>query len=340
MKSKILPSFNKERTKLGKVLPLDTPFTVIIDSSEICNFKCNYCFRSNNDSSDVIYAKKEGLMKWNTFVEIVNQLKEFPDEVKRISLSGHGEPLCNKLLPDMVSYIKKCGLLGTTEIHTNGSLLVDEKFRHKLAKSGLDRIIISLQGLNAYSYNKISDVSLDFNEFYNSLKDFYTCSQNTIINIKIADVALAEGEIDKFYQMFSEISDRLYVEKIVPLFKDIDYSDIIARDKRINKYGNNFGEQRCCNQIFYTLVITPEGNIYPCTELDPPIKLGNIFENTLIEAWNSKVRKDFLKSNLIFGCKSNTKCKECYIPYNNVKVKEDLIDDYSNEILARLEQIN
>ncbi|MCT4543311.1 MAG: radical SAM protein [Vallitalea sp.] len=337
MKSKILPSYNKERTELGKILPLDTPFTVIIDSSEICNFKCNYCFRSNEDGPDATYAKQEGLMKWNTFIKIVDQLKEFPNEVKRISLSGHGEPLCNKLLPDMISYIKKSGLAGKVEIHTNGSLLVDDKFRNRLADSGLDRIIISLQGLNAYSYKEISDISIDFDRFYNSIKDFYICAKNTNVNIKIADIALSEYERNKFYQMFSDIGDRVYIEKIVPLFKDVDYSNIIVSDKKINKYGSHFGEQRCCNQVFYTLFITPEGNIYPCAELDPPLRLGNVNKKTLVEAWNCKVRKGFLKKNLISGYKSHPKCKDCYIPYNNVKVKKDIIDHYSKEILVRLQ---
>lgn len=45
-------------------------------------------------------------MKWETFEKIVDQMKEFPHQIKRIALSHHGEPLCNHRLPDMVAYIK------------------------------------------------------------------------------------------------------------------------------------------------------------------------------------------------------------------------------------------
>lgn len=336
--NKIKPFYNVERVTLGKVLPLDTPFTVIIDTSEICNFKCNYCFRAHSEIANETYVKKEGLMKWATFIKVVEQIKQFPKQVKRISLSGHGEPMCNKLLPDMVRYIKENGLLGKTEIHTNASMLMNNKFACDLADSGIDKVIISLQGLNAHTYNKVSNVSINYDEFYNGIKTFYKRKINTEVNIKIANVALRDGEKDLFFQKFDEVSDKLYVEKIVPLFNGIDYTDIIKKhNKGSNKYGVTFGNLKCCNVIYYTLFITPEGIINPCTQLEPPFILGNIYDTTLLEAWNSKSRINFLRQDLTVGHRINKKCKDCYIPYNTVKVEEDLIDNYSNDILARLD---
>ena len=48
-------SFNQKRNVLGKVLPLSTPYTVLIDISDMCNLRCNYCFRYD----DSIEAKGE-----------------------------------------------------------------------------------------------------------------------------------------------------------------------------------------------------------------------------------------------------------------------------------------
>jgi hypothetical protein len=64
--------------------------------------------------------------------------------------------------------------------------------------------------------------------------------------------------------------------------------------------------------------------------------MGNIHNTTLIEAWNSKTRIDFLKQDLTQGHKKNNKCNKCYLPYNSVKVEKDLIDNYSENILTRL----
>lgn len=338
MSNKVMPFYNRERAKLGEVLPLESPFTVIIDTSEVCNFKCNYCFRASSDVSCDTYGKKESLMKWDTFVKVVDQIKMFPNQnIKRISLSGHGEPLCNRKLPQMVKYIKDSGLIGVTEIHTNASMLMDSDFCKELAHSGIDKVIISLQGINAQSYKEVADVDIHFDSFLNGLKTFYHEKKDTIVNIKIADISLKNGEEEKFYEIFSSFSDRLFVEKIVPLFNGVNYSQIIDDKKgNVNKYGQNFKEQKICTQVFYTLLISPEGEIYPCAQLEAPFSMGNVNETTLVEAWNSEKRTTFLKRNLKCGFKNINKCDECYIPYNTIKVKEDLVDDYSEKILDRM----
>ena len=77
--TKIVPSFDNKRSVLGEVLPLKTPFNVIIDTSERCNFQCKYCFRSDADKDKWGYAKNNQLMEWDIFIKIVEQVKEFED---------------------------------------------------------------------------------------------------------------------------------------------------------------------------------------------------------------------------------------------------------------------
>ena len=101
MREKIHPSYDTQRSVLGKVLPLDTPFRVTIDSSEVCNFKCNYCFRYGQPLGNWGYAQKNQIMSWDIFERAVQQLKKFPSEPRVIALSGSGEPLCNKNIPKM-----------------------------------------------------------------------------------------------------------------------------------------------------------------------------------------------------------------------------------------------
>lgn len=168
----IKPSFDENRQVLGKILPLDTPFNVILDVSEVCNFKCNYCFRADKDKAHWGYAKDKQVMNWDIFSEAVRQLKEFPQEVKQISLSNHGEPLANRKLPDMVRYIKKQGIKSRVSIHTNASLL-DKDYIMNLVDSNIDRVVISLQGLNSQKYYDICSVKIDYEKFYENICFFY-----------------------------------------------------------------------------------------------------------------------------------------------------------------------
>lgn len=332
----IKPSFDTNRQVLGEILPLDTPFTVIVDSSELCNFRCQYCFRADDDKSKWGYAKDNRMMEWDTFVRIIDQIQEFPQTVRQISLSNHGEPLTNRKLPEMVKYIKKQGINSRVSIHTNAALL-NEEYAKDLADSNIDRIIVSLQGLSSQKYEEVCKAKINFDTFYHNLSVLYRHKKNTQIYYKIMDVALNDGEEDKFYEMFSPISDRVYVEKMVPIWKDVDLEFAgkkSSKDVIYNKYGDGFIKQGCCPLIFHTIVVDTLGDVYPCTQLLTPYVLGNIKNHTLLELWNSKERKELL----IRQCENNNPeiCKDCYILQNSIFAKEDMIDEYREEILKRL----
>jgi wyosine [tRNA(Phe)-imidazoG37] synthetase (radical SAM superfamily) len=258
---KISPAFSKDRVVLGERLPLDTPFSVNVSISERCNFKCNYCFRSTKPSALWAYTRSGRLMTMETFELVAKQLTEFPAQIKRIALSGHGEPLCNPLLPLMAKRLKELGLTAKIDIHTNASLLTPELSR-SLSESRIDKIIVSLQGMNAEAYKKICGATIDFDKFYENLKTLYEQkTENTTVHIKIVDTALSSaGEEAEFYKIFSPVADHVFVEKVVPLWKAVKFE----KNDNSNKYGQSFGYINYCTLVFYTLMITPVGGIYPC----------------------------------------------------------------------------
>lgn len=331
----IQPSFDTNRQVLGEVLPLATPFTVILDSSEVCNFKCNYCFRAEKNEKAWGYAIKNNMMSKEIFEMAVEQIQQFPDEVKQISLSHQGEPLTNRNLPQMVKYIKERGLKGRVSIHTNASLLTPQ-YAEELSDSEIDRVIVSLQGLSEEQYYSVCGYRIDFGQFYSNLEYFYKIKKNTQVCIKIIDAALSEGEDEKFYDMFSPIADRVFIEKVTPIWKEKDYSNLEKKSNlAFNKYGVGFEPQRLCPLIFHTIVVLPNGDVYPCTQLLQKEKLGNIQENSLAELWNSKKRKEMLMDQC--NLSAPELCEDCGIRQNTIYVKEDMLDAYREEIKQKLE---
>lgn len=333
MNERIKASFDEQRQSLGCVLPLETPFNILIDASEACNFRCEYCFRASQRKDTWGYAIKNDLMKWDTFTHVIEQILEFSEPVKQISLSGHGEPLCNRLIPDMVCYIKEKGITSRVSLHTNASLL-DESYSERLAASGIDRIVVSLQGMNAKKYKEICGVDINYEHFYQNLVFFSKRKQNTKLHIKIADVALEEGEEEQFYEQFLPIADRVFIEQVVPIWKETDFFLTQEKEMKKNKYGEVFPKQHCCPVLFHTLHVVPSGDVYPCTQLLYPKPLGNIWDSTLWELWNGEQRKSLLKGQLELH--SQEICNGCYIKNNSIFTKEDLIDDFREDILQRL----
>lgn len=337
-KDMIRPSYDANRSILGKVFPLATPFNVILDVSEACNFRCGYCFRGQDDKTKWGYAQKAVIMNWDLFVRVVSQMQKFPEDVRQISLSNHGEPLCNRKLPDMVRYIKCQGIRSRVSIHTNAAML-DETYARDLADSNIDRIVVSLQGLSAAKYKKVCKTEIDFDAFYRNLSVLYENKKDTQIYFKIMDIALEPGDEERFYEMFSPIGDRVYVERAVPIWKGVDLElkdENSFKDAAYNKYGEEFPRQECCPLIFHTMVVNPVGDVYPCTQLLTPHMLGNVNDSTLLELWNSQERKELL----IKQCKkeSDEICRDCFILQNSIYAPEDMIDDYRDEILDRLQK--
>ena len=329
--AEIKPSFDENRQKLGRVLPLDTPFNILIDSSEACNFKCKYCFRAKEDKTAWGYAAHSGLMEWNLFTRIVDQIMEFPEQVKQISLSVHGEPLCNRNVPKMAEYIKAKGIKSRISLHTNASLL-DEKYARELAVSGVDRVVVSLQGMTAQKYQDTCGVLIDYEQFYHNLEVLSRTKNQMQIHVKVVDAALDPGEEELFYEKYRPIADRVYVEKVVPIWKDTGENTEDANFSG-NKYGGKFPKQHCCPVLFHTMVVTPLGDVYPCTQLLFPHPLGNVKTNTLVNLWNAEERLKMLQEQL--EEREMAACQGCYIKENSIFTEEDLIDPYSKEILDR-----
>ena len=50
--AEIKPNYDTKRKKLSEIIPLAHPFTVYIEQTKYCNFKCFYCIHSTRDEAD------------------------------------------------------------------------------------------------------------------------------------------------------------------------------------------------------------------------------------------------------------------------------------------------
>ncbi len=335
MKAIIKPAYKKERIKLGEVLPVSTPYRLTISPSQICNFKCFYCTHSLDKSEVLKTGFKYSIMEYSMFTKLADQLKDFPEKVKLIVFSGMGEPLLNKDFPRMIRYIKENDLADKVDVYTNASLLT-KNLTHDLVNSGLDSLKISLQGLDSNKYKDCSDFNLDFEKFIENIKYFYDNRGNCKIYIKIIDASLEDGEEEKFYEIFGDICDEIFIEHLSdcqPLTNDCNGTVDSERTmyNEIAKYSS------VCPLLFYTLYVDVECNIYPCVTLGLPndFSIGNIEKLSLYDMWNGETIKT-LRLNHLKGKKDELYvCKDC----GNMAAmyhEEDDIDDYSEAIIEKL----
>lgn len=334
MSAVIKPGFGQEREKLSKVVPLSTPFTLNIVTSTRCNLSCNYCVHSLEPNKKEELGFHPSLMEWDIFEKIADQISDFNKNIKSIFLYGVGEPLCNPLLPRMVRYLKEKYPETVVSFITNGLLLNHESII-SLIDSGLDIIRISIQGLTGQKYQEVCNRTIDYNKFYKNLQFLYSNRKQCQVFIKIIDTALEEGEEKIFYDTFSNIADRVYIEKCMPIFEGVTYSEKIKERVITDRYGNLHNPRIVCPMTFFTLSVMPDGEVRPCDNLKSAVELGNINDRTLKHIWEGNELRRFWKMQLLNERGTNPVCKLCVAP-DDVSQKEDELDDYREEILERL----
>jgi cyclic pyranopterin phosphate synthase len=215
MSSEIKPAFNYDRKKLADIIPLKTPFTFLLAPSHICNLKCSYCSQGKKREDLIKDGFEFKLMDYDTFLKFAQQLKQFPERLKLVFVSGMGEPLVHKRLPEMIRHLSDLDVAERLEIFTNGTLLKKD-VADALADSGLTRLRVSLQGLNSKKYKEIAGVDIDFNDLRDKLAYFYSVRKQCKLYVKVIDSALEAGEEELFYDMFRNVSDEMFVERFVP----------------------------------------------------------------------------------------------------------------------------
>lgn len=331
MKAKIKAYYDENRCILSDSIPLNTPLTLMIQPATICNLKCKYCIQSANKIDKEKKFINNKLLSMDDFLIILNQAKEFPEKIKDVCFTGMGEPLLNEDLPEMIKMMKESGIAERIQFFTNG-LLLDKEKSIALVDAGLSELRISLQGLTPEMYFKICGVRMNYDKLVENIKFFYENRKDCKLYIKIADIAI-EGDKQEFYEKFGSICDKIYMENIVPLFDEIDYNGMLKNSSSVkNKYNEKTLNYDVCPNCFYTLNITPEGDVLPCCGTYRP-ELGNIRENTLQELWNGDKRKQFLYKQLNKERYDDINCKNCYVPNN--QQPEDNLDECSQEIIQK-----
>ena len=282
---------------------LDFPYIAIIETGNTCNLQCPTC----PTPQEKITRKRE-LMSLENFKKIINRLKK---SVHIVLLYNANEPLLNPDLSKMISYANQNHLY--TMISTNATLL-DKKKTNELYQSGLDEIILCLDGTTKQVYEEFRKGAI-FEKVLENIT--YFCRQKKlkkhkkpfielqfILNklnqdqveeikklakklgvnrLKIKSLALGEyaysqKEIKELSEKFFPTS-RKYQAKI--RYKIVDHALKTKKKKNL------------CSAVQFQAVILVDGTMVVCCyDFNGLYPYGNILKNTFKEIWfNSKTRK-------------------------------------------------
>ena len=128
-----------------------------ISVTDRCNFRCNYCMPKEVFNKDYAYLPQGDLL---SFEEITRLARVFVGHgVRKIRLTG-GEPLLRKNLEILIAQLASIPIPDGTPLDltltTNGALLARKA--QSLKDAGLNRVTVSLDGLDDAVFRQMNDV--------------------------------------------------------------------------------------------------------------------------------------------------------------------------------------
>lgn len=120
------------------------PYSLAVEPASICNLQCPSC-----PAGLKRVMRTPSLLDLDHFKKIIDKIGDY---LTYIQLWSWGEPFINPKICDMIEYAKKRGIIVVSS--TNGHFLTDEDNVVRLVHSGLDELILAVDGATQEVYQR------------------------------------------------------------------------------------------------------------------------------------------------------------------------------------------
>ena len=308
---KVVSSFYATRIS-GRPIQWGAPFTISFEPTTACNLRCPEC-----PSGLRSFTRPTGNLKGDFFRSTIDELHQ---ELLYLIFYFQGEPYINPEFLDMVKYAREKGIYTITS--TNGHFLNDENAQKTIA-SGLDRLIISVDGSTQEVYEsyrkagKLKNVLEGARNVVRWKKKLKSKTPHIIFQFLV--VKPNEHQIPDIYQLAEEIGVDEVKLKTAQVYDYEDGNPLIPTDERYSRYYQKADGKYAvknkllnhCWKLWHSCVITWNGVVVPCCfDKDADHRLGDLQTHSFKEIWQGEVYQKFRK-DLLQGRDKIDICTNC-----------------------------
>ena len=263
-----------------------------------------------------------GLLTMELFHRILDDVKE---HAHTMQFYFQGEPLLNKQLHEMIAAAHQVGLY--TIVSTNAQAL-SRSTAEALVKSGLNRIIVSIDGFSEESYaayrvgGSLHKALEGLQHLANAKAELHSRIR---IELQVLRLRSNEHEWDWIKKNYKKLGATHLVFKTAQLYNFEHGHPLMPTDERYSRYrktadGTYVHKKSSrlsplafnlspCKRLWSGCVITTSGDVLPCCyDKDHRHTLGNITTHSLTEIFHSNkantLRKHILTGHLPKMCKN------------------------------------
>ena len=286
--------------------------TISVEPTTACNLRCPEC-----PSGLRAFSRETGNLKADFFREMIDQMAS---RLIYLIFYFQGEPYINPAFLDMVKYANAKGLYTVTS--TNGHFLDIENCRKTIA-SGLDRIIISVDGTTQEVYEnyrkegKLEVVLQGARNLIKCRKEAQSSTPHIIFQFLVTQPN--EHQIPELYKMAEAIGVDEVKLKTAQIYDYKNGNDLIPTIEKYSRYKqvsdgkfvlkNELLDH--CWKLWHACVITWDGIVVPCCfDKDATHKLGDLKQSNFYDIWQGEAYERF-RSKLLKGRDQIDICQNC-----------------------------
>jgi radical SAM protein with 4Fe4S-binding SPASM domain len=308
---KVFASYHCSRFA-GKSFHGGLPVSISFEPTTSCNLRCPEC-----PSGLRSFTRETGMLDPEFFKQTIDELYK---DILYLTFYFQGEPFLHPQFSEMVKYAS--GKKIYTATSTNAHFLNEETSK-KIVQSGLDRLIISLDGTTQETYEqyriggsleKVLAGARNVVEWKRRLK-----SKTPHLIFQFLVVSHNEHQVDELHQLAQEIGVDEVAFKTAQVYEYEHGNDLIPVNEKYSRYKKKADGTWAiknkllnhCWKMWHSCVITWDGKIVPCCfDKDASHVMGSLQQKSFSEIWKSEPYQNFRQSLL----KSRSEieiCKNC-----------------------------
>lgn len=242
--------------------------------------------------------RERGFMGIDLFKKIMKELSPY---LYNVNLYFQGEPM---LHPSFISFVENCQKTHTV-VSTNGHFLSEEN-SEKIVSSGLNRLIVSLDGIDQETYSAYR-VNGTVNSVIEGLKNVTRAKEKHKSSLRIEIQFLVNRFNEHQIPLVKQLAKKIHASLILKSMQIIEKRDIsswLPEARRFRRYKlkedefilKNSLPDRCA-RLWFNPVITWDGKVVPCCfDKDAEFVMGDLNYDTFRDIWNGPKYRIFRKS--------------------------------------------
>lgn len=282
-----------------KLIHKGLPISIAIEPTTSCNLRCPEC-----PSGLRSFTRPTGMLQKELFMRVIDELK---DTLLYLTFYFQGEPYLHPKFTELVRYASERNIYTSTS--TNAHYL-DERNAQKTIASGLDRLIISIDGTTQETYQayrvggKLEKVIEGTKNILHWKKELKSKTPHVIFQFLV--VKPNQHQIDEVQQLGKTLGVDEVKLKTAQIYDYEKGSPLIPTLPKYARYeqnedGNYFIKnslENSCWRMWQSCVITWDGAVVPCCfDKDAHHKLGELAHHDFKQIWQSDSYQNFRKSD-------------------------------------------